>query len=226
MFESLLLFIRASRQSLWKLHLGSLNNFTKYFFAHDQLNYARLTQLYLATMAELERRDEVSWKYLEQNYSISKTSIPLAAIGSGHAMEQENKAMKVLGGITGLTQQPAALSRFCLTAPILSELSQEFLQRNNVGTYNRKHHYQLTGSACDRIHINAKKIVNMLETISVGFQPFDAVANLVSKAVLPSTSAKELLDRENIGLEMYHNFISERINGSISVWSPMKRRKT
>ena len=43
MFESLLLFIRASRQSLWKLHLESLNNFTKYFFAHDQLNYARLT---------------------------------------------------------------------------------------------------------------------------------------------------------------------------------------
>ena len=141
-------------------------------------------------MAELERKDEANWKYLEQNYSVSRTSIPFVAIGSDHAMEQENKAMKVLGGITGLTQQPAALSRFCLTAPILSELSQEFLQRNNVGTYNRKPHYQLTGSAWDRIHINAKKIVNILETFSVGFQPSDAVANLVSKdlQLLPKNS--------------------------------------
>lgn len=43
MFESLLLFIRASRQGFWHLHLESLSNFTKYFFAFDQLNYARLT---------------------------------------------------------------------------------------------------------------------------------------------------------------------------------------
>ena len=44
-------------------------------------------------------------------------------------MEQENKTMKVLGGITGLTQQSDALNRFCLTAPILSSLGEEFLER-------------------------------------------------------------------------------------------------
>ena len=43
-------------------------------------------------------------------------------------MEQENKTMKVLGGIIGLTQQPDALNRFCLTAPVLSSLGEEFLE--------------------------------------------------------------------------------------------------
>ena len=53
---------------------------------------------------------------------------------------------------------------------------------------------------CDRIHTNATKIEKMLETFSVEFQSSNAVVNLVSKAVLPSTSANQLLDHKNIGL--------------------------
>ena len=96
MFESLLRFIRASRQSLWQLHLSSLNEFVQYFFAHDQLNYARLSPLYLATMQELQNSDADSWSYLQENFSICKSGIPFTAIGSDHAMEQENKALKVI----------------------------------------------------------------------------------------------------------------------------------
>lgn len=64
MFEAILMFVRASRQNLWKLHLSSLNNFAPYFFAFDQINYARLTPFYLATMKELETNDPRSWDYL------------------------------------------------------------------------------------------------------------------------------------------------------------------
>ena len=95
MFEVLLLFTRASRQGLWKLHLASLNKMVAYFFAHDQINYARLTPLYLATMVELETSDITTWKYLEENFSIAKSAVPFTAIGSDHAMEQENKILKV-----------------------------------------------------------------------------------------------------------------------------------
>ena len=72
-----------------------MNNFAKYFFAHDQLNYARLTPFYLAGMLELEGTDATSWTYLETNYSIVKTSIPFVGIGSDHVMKQENKNLKV-----------------------------------------------------------------------------------------------------------------------------------
>ena len=66
-------------------------------------------------------------------------------------MEQKNKNMQVLGRIIGLTQ-PAALNCFCLTSPVISSLADEFLQRNNIGIRDRKHHYQSTGSICERIH--------------------------------------------------------------------------
>ena len=35
-------FIRSTRDGLWKLHLSSLNELCKYFFAHDKQKYARL----------------------------------------------------------------------------------------------------------------------------------------------------------------------------------------
>ena len=56
MFEVILSFIRASRQNLWQLHLSSMNNFAKHF-AHDQLNYARMTTFYLANMMDLKEND-------------------------------------------------------------------------------------------------------------------------------------------------------------------------
>ena len=100
------------------MHLSSLDNMVKYFFAHDQINYARLTPLYLATMTDLLSNDIESWNYLEESFAISKSQIPFTSIGSDHALEQENKVMKVTGGVKGLTQNPSGLHRFCLTAPV------------------------------------------------------------------------------------------------------------
>ena len=94
-------------------------------------------------------------------------------------MEQENKAMKVLVGVTGLTQQTSALNRFCLTAPLLSNLSQEFLLRSNIARYNRSYHYQLTGSTNDRIHKNKSKLISLLDSFSISFASSENVANLV-----------------------------------------------
>ena len=45
MFENLLLFVRSTRQCLWKEHLASLNEFIKYFFALDFQSYARYSLL-------------------------------------------------------------------------------------------------------------------------------------------------------------------------------------
>ena len=60
MFEVLLLFIRASREENWELHLSSLELMIPYFFLHDQLHYARFTPLYIAKMMELKENDEMS----------------------------------------------------------------------------------------------------------------------------------------------------------------------
>ena len=39
------------------MHLASLQLFTKHFFAHDRLNYARMIPLYLTVMQNLPESD-------------------------------------------------------------------------------------------------------------------------------------------------------------------------
>ena len=147
MFEVLLLFNRASREENWKLHLTSLNSMIPYFFSHDQLNYARYTPLYLATMMELQTTDQMTWNYLENNFSINKTGVPFCSIGSDHALEQENKLLKVNGGVVGLTQKHAALHRFCLVSPTRNTLSTQFLESSGITKpVHKTKHYQLSGS--------------------------------------------------------------------------------
>ena len=56
-FEYLLLLIWATRQQKWELHLASLHELIKYFFAFDMQNYARLTPVYLAETFALKETD-------------------------------------------------------------------------------------------------------------------------------------------------------------------------
>ena len=48
MVLEIMMFTRAVRTANWNLHLQSLEIFTRYFFAHDRINYARMIPLYLA----------------------------------------------------------------------------------------------------------------------------------------------------------------------------------
>ena len=57
-FEHLVLFLRATRQQIWTLHLTSLHALSRDFFAYDMLNYARFAPVYLAQMFTLKEKDE------------------------------------------------------------------------------------------------------------------------------------------------------------------------
>ena len=116
----------------------------------------------------LKENDEVSWKYLKGNFSISKTGIPFCSIGSDHALEQDNKLLKVNGGVVGLTQNPTALHRFCLISPSLASLCSQFLKNSGIIDKSTKlKHYQLVGSINKRISVNVSKVINMLNDLSV-----------------------------------------------------------
>ena len=106
-------FIRASRNCDWNLHLASLNDLTKYFFALDKQKYARLVPVYLSEMQNLQNIDiNVYNEFMSGNFSVNKNSVPFTAIGVDHALEHINRLMKVQGGIVGITLKQNARARF------------------------------------------------------------------------------------------------------------------
>ena len=73
LFETLLLFIHASRQQNLELHLASLYHLCKNFFAFDMINYARLTPVYIAKMFSLKDKDPKTWSmFNESSFSVNK----------------------------------------------------------------------------------------------------------------------------------------------------------
>ena len=225
MYEVLLDFVRANHEENWNLHLTSLDAMIPYFFAHDQINYARHAPLYLATMREIQTKDIESQNYLKENFSINKTSIPFCSISTDHALEQENKILKINGGVKALTQNTTALHRFCLIAPSLNSLLKEFLGvQNMLLESSHRQHYQLNGSTNKRITNNIHNVVTNLCSFKVTFHDDPCLYNLVSQAVLPDDSSAELLKHHNIGKDLYKSFISERLLGEESVWSSLKKR--
>ena len=102
-FEILLLFIRASWQQSWELRLEALNEMVPSFFAFDMLSYARLTPVYMSQITELKEKDNDTWQAFQTgHFSVNKLSVPFSTKRADHALEQQNRAMKVLGGIKGI----------------------------------------------------------------------------------------------------------------------------
>ena len=210
MFEILILFMRSSRQCNWDLHLASLHEFTKYFFAHDQLNYAWHSPMYLVNMVLLQSDDKQSWDYLKDNYSVSKSAILFTSIGSDHAMEQGNKKMKVRGEIIGITQNAAALHRFCLTAPLLNLISEEFFTKFQIRVAGvRNQHYQRTGFHVRCLQTNVERLVKSMENFNLDFLDSDKVYNIVSEAILRFDILEHVLEQEEIGKKLYTDFIEQ-----------------
>ena len=87
LFEALVLFIPASQQQLWGLHLQSLRFLCPYFFVFNMLNYACLTPDYLSQMCQLRNNDPTIWnRFVGGEFSIKKSNMPFSAIGADHAL--------------------------------------------------------------------------------------------------------------------------------------------
>ena len=55
------------------------------------------------------------------NFSVQKNAIPFTAIGRDHAGEQENKTLKISGGLKEVSRNLNARTRFFLNGPILKQ---------------------------------------------------------------------------------------------------------
>ena len=141
-FESLLLFLRASRQQNWTLHLASLHDLPKYFFAYDMPNYARFTPVYLAQMYSLKNTDGSG----DGNFSVNKLLTSFTALGAGHALDQANKTMKIHGGIKGIANNQISLDRYFIITPELYNIIDKFYSFFcNANSCEEENHYQLRG---------------------------------------------------------------------------------
>ncbi|KAL1251048.1 hypothetical protein QQF64_018844 [Cirrhinus molitorella] len=119
MVQILLLFVRATRESDWQLHLSTVRLLMAWFFAYDHVNYARYLPSYWLEMVNLpfthpSCHSELSVK---GQWTVQRQSVHgFASIACDQAIEQTcNRDSKTKGGLTGLTQNRDAVHRWILS---------------------------------------------------------------------------------------------------------------
>lgn len=102
-FENILQYIRSTRDGDIELHLSAMADYLKYFFAHNNLSYARLLPLQLHTYQLIKEENSALWEEFKErsNFVITKNQIKFSSIGLDHGLEQEIKKLKIVGGIRG-----------------------------------------------------------------------------------------------------------------------------
>lgn len=110
-------------------------------------------------MQETERQHPDLWaEFTKGNFRVTKGVAGFTSIAPDHGIEQENRTLKVIGGIVGITQNEKALDTFFLIAPVLSKLLHEFAAEYGIDNNNKRtQHHEITGGKLSRMTNNARK---------------------------------------------------------------------
>ena len=95
--------------------------------------------------------------------------MPSTAIGADHAIEHQNRIMKVLGGIKGIANDINKLDKYFTIAPEINQIIQDFCEAFDIEDYNAKRdeHHLLTDNKNQRITSNVQKLDETFKTQNV-----------------------------------------------------------
>ena len=196
----------------------------------DHLNYTRLLPLYISTMEQTEQQHPDIWaEFMKGNFCITKGAAGFTSIGPDHGIEQENRELKVIGGIVGITQNEKSLDKYFLIAPELSNVQHEFEKQYCTGNQvKRTQHHELTGGKLSRVTQNAVKLSAVFHEHGNPFESTDEdeIYNLLTKEVMTETATKDIIQCDELGQQMFEDFVKERLTeGKLSVWDKMTKKK-
>eukprot|EP00794_Sanderia_malayensis_P001845 gene1845-2078_t len=116
MVQTLLVFIRATRENDWELHLSAVRSMLPWFFAADRFNYARYGSIYWLEMISINETHPDALPGIKANWTCQRQGrYGFSSIACDQVMEQTfNRDSKTKGGLTGFTLNKSAVQRWIL----------------------------------------------------------------------------------------------------------------
>ena len=120
---TILTLIRSFREGNFTLYRESLSELIHYFFANNNINYARWLPIHLRDMMCLEKQHpDVAREFHQGNFVVHKSDKNFSAMAIDQAHEQNNAVIKGDGGAIGVTEDPSALRRWMVAGTEISRL--------------------------------------------------------------------------------------------------------
>ena len=152
------------------------------------------------------------------NFSISRSGHPFSQVAADMALKQSiNADSKSKGGIVGVSQSPAALERWFLTAHVRASVTTSLKEMCGEEDRATGQNEQATPPRVKRDEEDVRKLVGcftsglLTNPFSLETQP---IVNMATRVVLPDDVADALLASHSKGKEQMMTFIEKRLNTS------------
>ena len=178
-------------------------------------------------MHDLRTSHPENWEELQAgNIAVMKNDIPFVSIEADHACEHLNKLMKIHSGLVGISNNANARQRFFLVTPELSRAAKEFKSQFDLERDKTREHHDLEPSAVKKEHDVIDKIkAAILKHENPFAVEVDKLHNVITHAYIPDEYVPTILNADVTGQKAYEDYVSERINGDVGLWAPVKKEK-
>ena len=127
--------------------------------------------------------------------------------------------MKVRAGLVCISNNANARQRFFMVTPELSRVAKQFKSQFDFQSDKTTEHHDLGPSAVKKEH---HAIDNIKAAILKHGNQFavegDRLHNVITHAYIPDEYVQTILNADVTGQKLYEDYVSERINGDISLW--------
>ncbi|KAJ8406047.1 hypothetical protein AAFF_G00309350 [Aldrovandia affinis] len=168
----ILLLIRSFREANFFLYCQSLAELIPYFFANNNVNYARWLTIHYRDMVTLEQKHpQLAQEFQSGNFVVHKSSRQFSAMAIDQAHEQANAVIEADGGAIGVTEDPSALRRWMIAGPEVSHLVAQYEAAcgTKEGTEHTSHHEE-TERAQRVFFENVEKLSQAMKDMGNPFQ--------------------------------------------------------
>jgi len=149
-------------------------------------------------MYQLQETDKSIWNaFLSQEFTVNTSNqIPFTHLGVDQAQEQQNKNLKGLGVINGITQSPATLLKYCMCAPELARIANEAEAMVGVANHSRTEHHCLNQTMLIRQEQAIEKLYQVLVTCNIFTANDNNMYKLMTKEIISKSIEESILGIE------------------------------
>jgi hypothetical protein len=221
--QIIFMFIRAHRERKFELMVTTLRKLVPLFFALDHQNYARWLPILIRDLEVLPESIQVEFE--KGHWTITRSNRRFSSIPIDHAHEQANKRVKGVGGMIGLTENPAMLERWIVIGPEICRVVEEFTGVNDNDDDEELPHHEEGYASQHRFHRHVKDLTDVLLSKGNSFEEdSEDLVTLDNKVCESAAAAVSVRIVESMGQEQYNNFRESVLDSNDTLLTaPIKR---
>ena len=214
MVELLLLFLRATREGDWTLHLSAVRSMCPWMFVTSRTKYARYLPIYYLEMTALQTsHPDVHQMFMNGDFVVQRQErYGFSQVACDMTIEQTcNRDTKTKGGMVGFTLNKGASQRWILSHPERAAITRscfEYAGRDLQGRTRK----DLDVPHSKKEEASIRQIIECMEGFINPFT-YDSkdLVHIVSGVVVPDAIAKDILSAPEKGELCFLEFCQDRL---------------